>query len=103
MGSIQHPNLILAAGSCGADGTPVWERGGSAANAGAGNYTITLEANSQAAADECIVLCTPRTTAGRAISVTQTNASSKLVVIQDNANANTNTAFDWMVVSAPSS
>lgn len=100
--AIEIPNFVIAAGSMGATGTAVWEVGATGAIANAGNYVLTLDAISAVSANECAVFVTPRTTAATQQYVTHTNATSKIVTSVDNANANINSAFDWMIVAAPS-
>lgn len=99
--SIEISNIVFGAGSLGATGTAVWEVGATGANANAGNYTLTLD-NGGLAATECCVFVTPRTTPAITVAVTHTNATSKIVTTTDNAKANTNCAFDWIIVAAPS-
>jgi hypothetical protein len=99
--AIEISNVIVAMGSLGATGVAVWEVGATGSNTGAGNYALTLDTNCSISANESAVFVTQRTTAGLRATVVHTNASSKAVVVQNNANANTNGAFDWMICAAP--
>lgn len=99
--AIEISNIVVAMGSMGATGTAVWEVGAAGANANAGNYVLTIDTNSAVSANECAVFVTPRTTTSVMASVIHTNSTSKIVNTTINTNANTNSAFDWMICAAP--